>query len=77
MTLACAWDETRWSYDYVDGIGQIKPIWHKELKKHNINPNSLQAIEYILVKKGLKHYKCTITNYTSYNRTMKAYKEIK
>lgn len=75
--LATAWDETRWCYDYKDGIGQIKTLWHKELKQHNINPNSLQAIEYIIVNYGLKHYKCSVTNMKSYNRTMKAYKEIK
>lgn len=72
--MAVAWDETRWSYNYKEGIGQIKAIWHKELKEHNIDPNSLQAIEYILVRHGLKHYKGSVTNYISYNRTMKAYK---
>jgi len=81
--LGIAWSETKWSYTtkHPDkntiGIGGIKRLWNAELRQNNIKLNSLQAIEYLYLKTGLKAYKGTIKNNKSYIKTKRCIEIIK
>ena len=88
MVLAIAFSESSLDYEVshptkdLYGIGGIKRKFHKTAFKSN----SLMAIEevflkYLAIAKGdhslaLKMYKGTVTNYKSYNITIKLYNRL-
>jgi hypothetical protein len=85
IVLAIAISESGLNYNAIHkydkqyvGIGGISSrIWLKELKKMNIAINSLQAVEYVYLKIGLKRYKGTKKNMKSYYKTLSIYYKIK